>query len=69
MVILQMHDVSIRYLIGDFKDIVLKEFVVRKLKGKCQIKEFWVERLIMFALDKGEMLGIIGTNGAGSPLC
>ena len=32
MSILEIHDVSIRYMTGDFKDIGLKEYVVRKLK-------------------------------------
>lgn len=65
MAVLQVHDVSIRYLTGDFKDIGLKEFVVRKLKGNYKIKEFWADRHVNFSLEKGEMLGIIGTNGAG----
>ncbi len=65
MAVLEVHDVSIRYLTGDFKDIGLKEFVVRKLKGNYKVNEFWADRHITFALDKGEMLGIIGANGAG----
>lgn len=65
MSILEVHDVSIRYMTGDFKDIGLKEYVMRKLKGKYHVNEFWADRNISFSLDKGEMLGIIGTNGAG----
>ena len=33
MSILEVNHVSIRYMTGDFKDIGLKEYVVRKLKG------------------------------------
>ena len=65
MAVLQVHEVSIRYLTGDFKDIGLKEYVVRKLKGNYKISEFWAVRHVTFSLEKGEMLGIIGTNGAG----
>lgn len=65
MSILEVHDVSIRYMTGDFKDIGLKEFVVRKLKGNYHVNEFWADRHITFSLEKGDMLGIIGTNGAG----
>ena len=65
MSILEIHDVSIRYMTGDFKDIGLKEYVVRKLKGNYHINEFWADRHISFTLEKGDMLGIIGTNGAG----
>ena len=57
--------VSIRYVTGDFKDIGLKEFVVRKLQGNYHIKEFWADRNVTFELESGDMLGIIGINGAG----
>lgn len=65
MSVLELHDVSIRYMTGDFKDIGLKEYVMRKLKGDYHVKEFWADRHITFSLEKGDMLGIIGTNGAG----
>jgi len=65
MSILEVHDVSIRYMTGDFKDIGLKEYVVRKLKGDYHVNEFWADKRITFSLGKGDMLGIIGTNGAG----
>ncbi len=65
MSILEVHDVSIRYITGDFKDIGLKEFVIRRLKRDYHVNEFWADRHISFTLEKGDMLGIIGTNGAG----
>ena len=65
MPIIQAKNVSIRYITGDFKDIGLKEFVVRKLKGDYKVSEFWADRNVSFALERGDMLGIIGTNGAG----
>lgn len=65
MPVLEVHNVSIRYITGDFKDIGLKEYVMRKLKRDYHIKEFWADRDINFTLGKGDMLGIIGSNGAG----
>ena len=65
MAVLEVYDVSICYITGDFKDVGLKEFVVRKLKGNYHVNEFWADRHVTFSLEKGEMLGIIGTNGAG----
>jgi len=50
---------------GDFKDIGLKEYVMRRIKHNYKVKEFWADRDISFALEKGDMLGIIGANGAG----
>ncbi len=63
--ILQVKNVSIKYITGDFKSIGLKEYVVRKLKGNYTVKEFWANRNVTFSLNEGDMLGIIGTNGAG----
>lgn len=65
MAVLEVKNVSIRYMTGDFKDIGLKEYVMRKLKGDYHVREFWADRDITFSLERGEMLGIIGTNGAG----
>ncbi len=65
MPIIDVKGVSIRYITGDFKDIGLKEYVMRRLKGNYHITEFWADKHITFSLEKGDMLGIIGTNGAG----
>lgn len=65
MNIIKAVGVSILYLTGDFKDIGLKEYVMRRLKGNYHVTQFWADRNINFALERGDMLGIIGTNGAG----
>lgn len=64
-VMLECRDVSIRYMIGDFKNIGFKEWLMRHLTGKYTVREFWADRHISFKLERGDMLGIIGTNGAG----
>ena len=65
MAILEVNDVSIRYMVGDFKDIGLKEYLIRRLKKDYNVTEFWADKDINFFIEKGDMLGIIGTNGAG----
>ena len=65
MSILELDHVSIRYITGDFKDIGLKEYVLRRIKRNYHVTEFWADRDVTFSLEKGDMLGIIGTNGAG----
>lgn len=65
MSVVSAEHVSIRYKTGDFKDIGLKDYVIRKIQGKYEVKEFWADNDISFALEKGDLLGIIGTNGAG----
>ncbi len=65
MSVLEAHNVSIGYMKGNFQDIGLKEFIMRKIKGTYHAEYFWADKDINFALEKGDMLGIIGTNGAG----
>ena len=64
-VVLSCRSVSVRYRIGDFKNIGLKEWVVRRLTGRYKVEDFWADRDISFELRRGEMLGIIGANGSG----
>ena len=65
MSVLEVNNASIRYMTGDFKDIGLKEYVMRRLTHNYSVNEFWADRDISFSLEKGDMLGIIGSNGAG----
>ena len=58
-------DVSVKYILGDIKELSLKEFFIRKLKGEVITQEFWALRNITFHINKGELLGIIGSNGSG----
>lgn len=65
MSVLEAKNISIRYITGDFKDIGIKEYIIRKLRHDYHVTEFWADRNVSFTLERGEMLGIIGTNGAG----
>lgn len=62
---LKVDHVSISYKMGDFKDIGLKEWTVRHLKGSYKVKIFMAVQDVSFQLERGDMLGIVGTNGAG----
>jgi len=50
---------------GDFKDIGIKEYLIKKVKGQMTVKEFWALNDVSFHVNKGELLGIIGSNGSG----
>lgn len=63
--IITCKNVSIRYITGDFKEIGLKEYVLRKITRKYHVQEFWANKDISFSIYPADMLGIIGTNGAG----
>ena len=62
---IDVKDVSIGYMTGDFKDIGLKDFVINKVKGNHKIEYFWAVKNVSFNVEKGSLLGIIGGNGAG----
>ena len=51
MAVLKADNVSICYIVGDFKDIGLKEYIMRKIKGDYHVTEFWADRHISFELD------------------
>ncbi|AGA70578.1 ABC-type polysaccharide/polyol phosphate transport system, ATPase component [Desulfitobacterium dichloroeliminans LMG P-21439] len=63
--VIDLKNVSVRYIMGDFKDIGIKEYLIRRLRGKYEIKEFWAVNNVSFSLNKGDLCGIIGGNGAG----
>ena len=48
--IISLENVSIRYFAGDFKEIGLKEFLLRKITGNYRVREFWADRNITFSI-------------------
>ena len=61
----EVSGVCIRYRRGTFKQIGLKEYLMKRLTGTYKVEDFWADWDVSFTLDRGDMLGIIGTNGAG----
>lgn len=63
--IIEVDNVSVKYITGDLRNIGLKEFVTKKITRKYHVEEFLAVNGVSFTVEKGDMLGIIGTNGAG----
>lgn len=63
--VIEVKNVSIEYVTGDLRNIGLKEFVVKKLTRKYEVRKFVAVDNVGFTLEQGDMLGIVGTNGAG----
>lgn len=62
---INVDDVAIRYIVGDFREIGLKEYLMRRIKRQYTVREFWAVDGVSFHLEQGQMLGIIGANGSG----
>ncbi|MBQ8932199.1 MAG: ABC transporter ATP-binding protein [Ruminiclostridium sp.] len=63
--VIDVKGVTVAYRTGDFTQIGLKEYVVRKIKRNLKTTKFIALDNISFTLEDGDLLGIIGTNGAG----
>lgn len=63
--VIEVKNVSIKYITGDLRNIGLKEFVTKKLTGKYKVRSFMAVDNVSFTVEQGDMLGIIGVNGAG----
>lgn len=61
----EVNNISIEYVIGDIKDIGLKDYVIRKIQKKDDRRTFKALDGVTFSLEKGDSCGIIGKNGAG----
>lgn len=58
-------NVSVRYIMGDFKDIGIKEYLIRKPKDRWLWKSSGPLNDVSFHVEKGTLLGIVGSNGSG----
>lgn len=65
MPLLSVDHVTISYKMGDFREIGVKEWLMRKLTHNYKVWYFNAVNDVTFSLYKGDLLGIIGSNGAG----
>ncbi|WP_026760508.1 ABC transporter ATP-binding protein [Selenomonas ruminantium] len=63
--IISVEHVSMRFNLMEEKVDTLKEYVVKLLKGKLFYNEFIALNDVSFTIDKGDVFGLIGFNGAG----
>ena len=63
--IIEVNDVSMRFRMANDRINSIKEFAVQLLKGKIQYQEFEALNHVSFDVNRGEVVGLIGHNGAG----
>ncbi|HNR45843.1 MAG TPA: ABC transporter ATP-binding protein [Anaerolineaceae bacterium] len=63
--IIGLENVSVRYRVPSERLGTFKEYAIRWLQGKVHKREFWALDNVSFTVNKGEVFGVIGSNGAG----
>ena len=62
---IEVRDVSMRFRMANDRISSIKEFIIAKLRGKLQYNEFEALKNVSFDVKRGEVVGLIGHNGAG----
>lgn len=62
---IKVNNVSMCYRLVNDKLMSLKAYAIAAAKKELKFKEFWVFRDVSFEVKKGDVVGIIGRNGAG----
>ena len=62
---IELNNVSVSYIVGDFSNRGLKDVIIQKIKGQSTEKKFVAVKNVSFSIEEGDLLGIVGTNGAG----
>ena len=60
-----MENVGVRYKIANQRIATFKEYMIRRIQGKVQNRDFWALRGLNLSIHRGETFGFIGHNGAG----
>lgn len=63
--IIEVQNVSMRFRMANDRISSIKEYLVQLLRGKLKYNEFEALKGVSFDVNRGEVVGLIGHNGAG----
>ena len=63
--IIRVENVSMRFRMANDRVTSIKEMVTKMLKRQVEYKDFWSLKNVSFDVKRGEVIGLIGRNGAG----
>lgn len=63
--IIEVNDVSVRFRMANDRISSIKEYAIAKVTGKLEYNEFEALKHVSFDVRRGEVVGLIGHNGAG----
>lgn len=63
--VLELDRVSLRYRLAKQRLPSIKDYAIHWVKGTLTYESFWALTEVGFSVQRGEVLGIVGRNGAG----
>ncbi len=67
--IIQLENVCVSYRLPSERIGTFKEYAIRKLQRKIRFEKFWALSDISLQVNRGEVFGLIGNNGAVKARC
>jgi ABC-2 type transport system ATP-binding protein/lipopolysaccharide transport system ATP-binding protein len=63
--IVSLNDISVQYRIPTERVGTFREYFIRRLQRRIQMRSFYALRGVTFSVHRGEVFGLVGDNGAG----